>query len=72
LIQLFGPLNGYRVLTVCRSQERVRSLLDAAVTMGKEKMFWFTDLAAAKEHNLLFDPIWQLPNGSSQSLFNPH
>jgi hypothetical protein len=62
-INLFGKFPGYRVITVCKSPQRVISLLDTARNMGKSDMFWFTDVDQIKRKNVLFDPIWRLPNG---------
>ena len=70
LVHLFGPLSGFRVLTVCKSPQRVASLLDVAQQLGKEKMFWFTYLDQVQQQNVLFSPMWSLPNGSQQSLFS--
>ena len=65
LINLFGRYNGYRVLFVCRTFERVVSLLDAARNMGKKDMFWFSWLDKIQNHNVLFDKIWYLPTGKT-------
>lgn len=68
LINLFGNFKGYRVLFVCRTPERVISLMDAARNMGKLEMFWFTHWNDFKNRNVLFDNIWRLPNGKIKSL----
>ncbi len=70
LIKLFGQFTGYRVLTICRSPERVASLIDAAQRMGKKRMFYFTHLEKIKRENIFFSPIWSLPNGTTSSLFD--
>lgn len=69
LVKYFGPFKGFRVVTVCRTPERMHSLADAARSMGKEKMFWFCSLEQVKENNILFSPFWLLPEGTTRSLF---
>ena len=68
IITLMGDIKGFRVLVVCRSQQRIKSLISLCQQMGKRKMFLFTELKTAGSHNLLFDPIWQLPNGQTLPL----
>lgn len=55
IIDLFRPITGFRVLTICKSQERIDSLIKAAKEMGKWQMFWFTQQKQFKKHNTLFD-----------------
>ena len=69
LINLFGRFPGYRVITVCKSPERVISLMDTARIMGKKDMFWFANIEQIKNNNILFDSIWRLPDGKTKPLF---
>jgi len=68
LIRLFGSFDSYRVLMVCQTKERVASLIKAARQMGKKTLFWLSDLKKIKKYNVLFDKIWQLPNGEIRSI----
>jgi DNA-binding MarR family transcriptional regulator len=67
LIAAHGPLAGFRTLVVTtRSEANLRHLLAAA--SGYAKLFYFSTLEQARQHNLLLDPIWELPNGKVRAI----
>ncbi len=71
IIHSFEGIRGYRVLTICKSPQRVQNLLDLAKDMNKTTMFWFTtaNVFLSKDRNCLFDRIWILPDRKIYPLF---
>lgn len=69
--QNFADIRGYRVLIVCRSEQRLQNLLTLAEAMNKGSMFWFAtkDQLLDENKNCLFDRIWALPNSPEDQLY---
>jgi len=60
---------GYRVLMVCKSEERLRNLVELAQSMGKGRMFCFTTRERLLRKNMLFDRVWILTDGELHPIF---
>ncbi len=71
IIHSFEGNRGYRVLTICKTPQRLQNLLDLAKDMNKTTMFWFTtaNVFLSKDRNCLFDRIWTLPDSKIYPLF---
>jgi len=69
IINSVGGINSYRVLFVCKSEQRLRNFVSLAYSMGKTRMFWFTTKEWLEQGNCLFDKLWALPDGEFYSLF---
>lgn len=49
-----------RVLTVTRSEKRMRNLKEVTEAAGAKSRFWFTTFDAVREADILTSPIWAL------------
>jgi hypothetical protein len=67
MIAAHGPLPGFRVLVVTTRGEAHRKNLLAAASQYS-KLFYFTSLDCIRQHNVLLDPIWQLPNSTVRAI----
>lgn len=67
MLAAHGSLPGFRTLIVTtRTEPNLRHLLVAA--SGYAKLFYFTTLEQVRQHNLVLDPIWELPNGTVRAI----
>lgn len=68
LWRAYGNLSDYRVLFITTTDRRVENLTSSLKEVKGFHMTAFTTFKTTRSENMLFDPLWRVPDGSTRSL----